>query len=251
MIYELRKKAILSSLTSQEVVDVIDIAKELNVSPITIRRDLDRLAAEGLLKRTHGGATKNDNYPIISFEGKSIENKEAKKHICQLAATLIEVGDSVFIDCGSTTFGLCQFIREKKITVITNSLPVFNALVGSEVSLNIIGGAYDNKRMAIHGEMAVDHINKYFVNKAFLGVDGISAEYGLTSNSEYESSVTKAMMENSQETILLSDDNKIEKRCYYSFAPLNLLDVLITNKNSKKLNKLKDASPALEIYHKA
>jgi len=247
MTYELRKKEILSALTTKELVDVIDIAESLEVSPITIRRDFDKLAAEGLLRRTHGGAVRNNNSSIISFDAKSIQNKEAKEHICKLAATLIEDGDSIFIDCGSTTFGLCPHIREKKITVITNSLPVFNALVCSEVSLNLIGGSYDKKRMAIHGEMAVEHIKKYYVNKAFVGVNGISQEHGLTANSEYESSITKAMIENSQKAILLCDDSKIEKRSYYSFASLNTIDCLITNKKSHQLMEFKNQNPRLEI----
>jgi DeoR family fructose operon transcriptional repressor len=237
MTYELRKRAILSELEQSLLVDVLAIAGSLEVSPITIRRDLDKLAKDGLLKRTHGGAAKLQNQALISFDQKSINNAEQKKYICKLAAELIEDGDSIFIDCGSTTFGLSEFIKDKKIKVITNSLPVFNALIGSDIDLNLIGGAYDKKRMAVHGEMAIQHIQKYYADKSFIGADAISVVHGLSANSEAESSITKAMITNSHKTILLCDASKIDKRTFYTFAEITDIDILISNVEAKsKLN---------------
>jgi DeoR family fructose operon transcriptional repressor len=236
MTYELRKKAILSALEDNEVVDVLAIAHTLKVSAITIRRDLDKLAAEGQLKRTHGGAIKNSHTPLISFEAKSIQNAQAKTDICRKASELINDGETIFIDCGSTTFGLCQFIQDKKINVITNSLPVFNALINSNIELSLIGGAYNRKRMAVHGEMAVEQIKKYYADKAFIGVDGITIEHGLMSNTEYESSISKAMIENCTDAIVLVDESKLGKRAYYSFTDISDIDTVISNNQSDLKN---------------
>jgi DeoR family transcriptional regulator, fructose operon transcriptional repressor len=247
MKYEQRKRAILSELDAHEILDVLEIADKLDVSSITIRRDLDKLSAEGLLDRTHGGATKIANSPLITFNAKSIQNAEAKRRICLLAANEIKDGDTLFIDCGSTTFGLCEFIKDKNITVITNSIPVFNALISSQIKLNLIGGTYDRKRLAMHGTMAVEHIKKYQVDKAYFGVDGLTANQGLTSNTENESTTTKAMIENSAESILLCDDIKIGKPAYFSFACLTEIDTIFTNSMTKHLLLIQKTYPHLKI----
>lgn len=245
MNYQLRKKEILARLSEKDEVEVLTLADELGVSGITIRRDLDKLDKEGLALRTHGGATKNIHAPIVSFSKKAIQYPDEKEHICRIAASLIKEGDVVFIDCGSTTFGLCRYINKMNIKVITNSLPVLNALAGTSVSINMIGGEFDKKRMAIHGKRAVDHINQYQASKAFIGVDAFSIEKGLSSNSETESSISLAMAKNSAETILLCDSSKINKLAYYSFAPVTLINTLITNQPIELSGKLK--KPGIEV----
>src|ERR1700760_520358 len=172
MNFQKRKQIILEKLTVSGEVDIKLIAAELDASEITIRRDLNQLAADGLLYRTHGGAMKVDPLQVPhDFMNKAAKNVEAKDKICRAAANQINHGDIIFMDCGSTVFRLCQFIKSKKIKVITNSLPVVYELQNSAVSLNIIGGEFDGERQAVHGSMANEHISKYRASKAFLGVD--------------------------------------------------------------------------------
>lgn len=233
MSYQSRKQIILKILDEKGDVDVKELAQVLETSEITVRRDLGAMAADGLLYRTHGGAMRLSlvNQPI-SFVQKSAVNAEKKDHICRIAAAQIQDGDVIFMDCGSTVFRMCSFIRDKRIKVITNSLPVVHELLNSAVSINLIGGEVDAERQAVHGTMSTEHIRRYQADKAFLGVGGISLDKGLSAVSEKEAEMTLSMAANAQVTYLLCDSSKLGKDKYLTFAPLNLVNVLITDEQS-------------------
>lgn len=234
MSYQSRKQIILKIVEEKGEAEVKELAQLIDTSEITIRRDLGQMAADGLIYRTHGGAMKLSLVnPPVSFAQKSGVNAEKKEHICRLAAAEINDGDVIFMDCGSTVFRLCPFIKNKKIKVITNSLPVVYELMNTEVSINLIGGELDNERQAVHGVMATEHIQRYRANKAFLGVDGISAENGLSAGSEKEAEMTKAMAANALVTYLLCDSTKLGQNRYLTFAPLQLVDVLVTDEQDE------------------
>ncbi|AMR32961.1 DeoR family transcriptional regulator [Mucilaginibacter sp. PAMC 26640] len=235
MNFQKRKQKIFDALKTDGEADIKKLAVELNMAEITIRRDLNQLAADGLLYRTHGGATKIDpNEKPHAFVNKTAQNAVVKDEICRIAAAEIIDGDRIFMDCGSTVFRLCQFIKHKKIKVITNSLPVVYELQNSKVSINIIGGELDAERQAVHGSVAAEHIARYRATKAFLGVDGISLN-GLFANSEKEASITTAFIANSHFTYLLCDSAKIGKETYLNFAPLNKINAIITNGTADQL----------------
>ncbi|HEY4197803.1 MAG TPA: DeoR/GlpR family DNA-binding transcription regulator [Mucilaginibacter sp.] len=240
MNFQRRKQIIMEKLAVNGEVDIKLIAAELDTSEITIRRDLNQLAADGLLYRTHGGAMKVDPMQVPhDFMNKAAKNVEAKDKICRAAANQISHGDIIFMDCGSTVFRLCQFIKSKKIKVITNSLPVVYELQNSLVSLNIIGGEFNAERQAVHGKIADEHIARYKATKAFLGVDGISRN-GLFANSELEADITQAFAAHSAKTYLLCDDSKIGKESYLKFGELNMINAIITNSKSEELVYLKE-----------
>ncbi|MDB5025379.1 MAG: DeoR/GlpR transcriptional regulator [Mucilaginibacter sp.] len=239
MNFQRRKQIILEKLNIKGEVDIKQMAQELDISEITIRRDLNQLAGDGLLYRTHGGAMKVDPLQVPhDFINKAAKNVEAKDKICRAAANQINHGDIIFMDCGSTVFRLCQFIKNKKIKVITNSIPVVYELHNSLVSLNIIGGEFDAERQAVHGRIANEHIARYKASKAFLGADGISRN-GLFANSELEADITQAFAAHSEKTFLLCDDSKIGKEGYLKFAEFTLINAIITNSKSDELAYLK------------
>jgi DeoR family fructose operon transcriptional repressor len=235
MNFQRRKQIILEKLNLTGEVDIKLLAAELNISEITMRRDLNQLAADGQLYRTHGGAMKVD--PLLvphDFINKAAKNVEEKDKICRAAAKEINNNDIIFMDCGSTVFRLCQFIKSKKIKVITNSLPVIYELQNSLVSLNIIGGEFNTERQAVHGKIADEHIARYRATKAFLGVDGVSRN-GLFANSELEADITQAFAANSAKTYLLCDDSKIGRETYLNFGELSMINSIITNSKSNEL----------------
>jgi len=239
MSFQRRKRVILKKIEYTGEVEIKNLAKELNISEITMRRDLNQLASDGMLHRTHGGALKINSLEIPHhFINKAAVNVVAKDNICRIAAGEIQEGDIIFMDCGSTISRLCQFIKNKKIKVITNSIPVVFDLQNSMVSINVIGGEFDTERQALHGKMAVEHISKYRASKAFLGVDGIS-EKGLFGNSEKEAAITSAMAAQSSFTYLLCDASKIGKEPYLKFASLDLVDAIITDCPVNKLRYFK------------
>lgn len=239
MNFQKRKQIILEKLKATGEVDIKQAAAELKTSEITIRRDLNKLAEDGLLYRTHGGAMQVNPLDIPhEFVNKAAKNVEAKDKICRAAAAEISDGDIIFMDCGSTVYRLCQFIKSKRIKVITNSLPVVYELQNSLVSLNIIGGEFNAERQAVHGKIADEHIARYKATKAFLGVDGISHN-GLFANSELEASITEAFAAHSARTYLLCDESKIGRETYLRFAGLDAIDTIITNSRSDELASIR------------
>jgi DeoR family transcriptional regulator, fructose operon transcriptional repressor len=236
MSFQLRKAKILTVLDERGTIDVHALATLLHLSDMTIRRDLNTLAEQGLLLRTHGGAMlpDSDNRPV-SFAGKSGQQTENKAYIAQLAAREIADGDTIFMDCGSTVFALCPFIRHKPITVITNSLPIVAELITSTVTLNLIGGELDKTRQAVHGLTAESHIARYRANKAFIGVDGVSVANGLSANGELEAAHTLALMRQSAQIYLLCDSTKLEQDRYLTVAPLSAINVLITDRGAEPI----------------
>jgi DeoR family fructose operon transcriptional repressor len=236
-----RKQQILEKLGSAGEVEIKPLATELRTSEITIRRDLNQLAEDGLLYRTHGGAMKVNPLEVPHrFENKAAIHSATKDRIARRAAAEIRDGDTIFLDCGSTVFRICPFIRNRPIKVITNSIPILYELQNSRVSINLVGGEFDPERQAIHGKMAEFHIKKYRASRAFVGVDGISPK-GLFANSEKEASMTLALATQSGFTYLLCDGSKIDRETYWRFADTTLVDALITDYDINKLKYLKKA----------
>jgi DeoR family fructose operon transcriptional repressor len=241
MNFQKRKQSILQTLADTGEADIRELAKALRVAEITIRRDLNLLAAGGLLERTHGGAIKvaplNPPHP---FAAKAAVNVKAKQAIARRAAAEINDDDIIFLDCGSTVFQLCPFIKNKKIRVVTNSIPIVHALQDSKVNVNLIGGEFDPERQAVHGKMAEYHIEKYRANKAFLGIDGISPN-GLFANSEKEATLTMALAAHSAAAWLLCDSSKFGRETYWQFADIRLVGTVITDSTGESCRFLQQA----------
>lgn len=230
MNFQFRKQKIVEKLDQTGHCTVKELADILDTSTITVRRDLVILAEQGFLVRTYGGAMKTSLSQLpMSFLQKTMINADQKETICRRASSLIQDGDVVFLDCGSTVFGMCPFIRHLKIKVVTNSLPIANELINSVVSLNFIGGEVDKERQAAHGVLAVRHVKHYRAAKAFVGIDGISLKNGLSALSEKEAEMTTVLAQNAQETYFLCDSTKLEKDRYFPFAPINFVQNLITD----------------------
>ncbi|GAA0559563.1 DeoR/GlpR family DNA-binding transcription regulator [Chitinophaga japonensis] len=228
-----RKKRILNALESADSLDVRQLSAQLDISPVTIRRDLQLLADEGLLIRTHGGAMKAaSRHPFTAFLDKATVMPDKKRQIGKLAASLVQEGDTIFLDCGSTVFCMCEHLKRiPGLRIITNSLPVVAEFMEvDQVQVNLIGGEIDKARKAVHGQQAVLHIDSYHAAKAFIGVDGLSANRGLTAFSEKEAAISKAMSRNADLVYLLCDSSKIGKDSYFKFAPLSVFNFLITDK---------------------
>ncbi|MES2795818.1 MAG: DeoR/GlpR family DNA-binding transcription regulator [Bacteroidota bacterium] len=245
MNYQERKRVILKLLDERGSIHAKELMESLNASEITVRRDLSEMAKKGLLFRTHGGAMRTElakDPEPVSFKGKSTQNLDKKTYICEIASKFIKDGDVIYLDCGSTVFQICQFIKNKKIKVITNSLPILYELLGTGVSISLIGGEVDHERQAAHGKTATDQIGRYQASKAFISTDGISIGNGLSSKSEIESETALSMTKNAKEVFLLIDSSKLERDSFLKFAPISIIHSLVTDKIAK--------DEILEKYHK-
>ncbi|MDX2195188.1 MAG: DeoR/GlpR family DNA-binding transcription regulator [Cytophagales bacterium] len=229
---ELRKKYILDFLDTYDSVSVNDVALYCKVTAMTIRRDFDELEAAGKLVRVHGRAVKPEALgTLYNFDQKATQNKYLKELICKKAATLINDNDIIFIDCGTTLSHLAKNLSAfKNLLVITNSLPVVTELLNfPNIKVNIIGGEVDTGRKAIYGPLAEKTISSYYVNKAFIGADGISVESGLSSYDVKESAITLCMAQNADKVILITDSSKIGKVTYARFASIDILHTIVTD----------------------
>jgi DeoR family transcriptional regulator, fructose operon transcriptional repressor len=180
----------------------------------------------------------NSNFMApFSFSDKASAHNEAKDYIGKLAAAQVQEGEVIFMDCGSTVFRMCTYLKEKRITVVTNSLPVVLKLINTAVSINLVGGELDPARQAVHGRMAEEHISRYQADRAFVGAGGVSVARGLSAGSELEAGITLAMVTNARHAYLLCDESKLEQDRYLSFAPLGIINTLITNTEPEKLTE--------------
>jgi DeoR family fructose operon transcriptional repressor len=227
-----RKSFILEKIRTEGKVLVKEVVQQFNVAELTVRRDLDLLEKQALLTRIHGGAITYETVtPLFSFERKVAIKQDKKEQICRLAANFIQDNDILFIDCGSTLFRLCKYIRHiHNLRIITNSLPAVSELLEQpNIKVYIIGGELDTARKAVHGSIAQQNIAQYHAHKAFIGVDGVSLKNGLSSFSEEEAAISRTMAESSDQVFLLCDSSKIENDSFFKFAPLSLIHYLITD----------------------
>jgi len=231
MSYPERRKKILSLLQNHTDRSVKEISEHLEISPVTIRRDLLKMDTEGLLIRTHGGAMIREELPLIGFKNKIQAEGEIKKEIAKRASREVMEGDILFMDCGSTVFLMCPYLKKiKHLKVITNSLPIVSEFIDTKgIEINLIGGELDKERKAIHGNMAIQHINQYHAYKAFIGIDGISPEFELSSHSEKEYSISHSMIQNSDQVFLLADATKFGKKAYIQWGSMEMVQNWVTN----------------------
>ena len=247
MIKENRKKYLLNLIEEKDFVKVSEIAKQLNITKMTVRRDLNELEAKGFLIRKYAGAVKSEAITnIFTFDKRLKKMEDEKDAICRKAADFIEKDDTVFIDCGTTLYKICQYIKDKKgLRVITNSLPVISELINHKnIHLTLIGGKIIHERKSVYGSMALKNLNEYHINKSFIGANGLTIENGLSSYDEQEGEITQKIIEKSNINYLLCDSSKIGKNSFYIFSPITSIQNIITDdkvdkKIIKKLKKLK------------
>jgi DeoR/GlpR family transcriptional regulator of sugar metabolism len=225
---EPRKEQILSYAYQEGRVLVRDLAEQLGVSEATIRRDLHGLASEGLLELNHGGASvvRDSDY---SFMSKSMRNIEAKKTIAQLAAGLVDDGDQIFLDSGTTCFAMTAPLRGKKrLSVIVNSIRIAQELKAPGVDTLLLGGQFRHDRMDTVGPIALETLEQLRGYRAFIGSDGISIEAGLSSVDIESAHIIKQVSRNARENILLADSSKFGHPALYKIMDFENVSMVIT-----------------------
>lgn len=232
-----RHKYILESLAKNGFIKVIDVAKELDVTPVTIRKDLKYLEEKKLLYRTHGSASPiNPLTSDIDVQEKEKLRKDEKKRIAIEAAKLIEENDSIIIASGSTVHMFAeQIIPISHLTVVTASLKtalLLNAVNNIEVIQ--LGGTVRKNSFSVIGDYTSQFFEQITCSKLFLGVDGIDLEYGVTNSNIEEAILNKKMIEASLRTIILADSSKFGRRGFGKICNLDRIDVIITDSGISK-----------------
>lgn len=228
-----RQDAITKICTERGTVTVSDIADELDVSEMTVRRDLEELSGVGKVERVHGGARSIAGKRGLaiprefSHDEKRQINKTEKQRIARMAVSLIRQGDTVFLGTGTTIETMTQVLPKGRLRVITNSLPVFNLLENrDDFDLCLVGGLYRPRTGAFVGPMAEEAVSSLGIDKAFIGANGILEHAASTSNME-EGKLQQLVFDKADMRYLVADSSKLGKRDFYTFYDLVQVDDLV------------------------
>lgn len=227
-----RLLTILEEVNKHDTVKISDLIQKLNVSDMTVRRDLDELASSGKIIRLHGGAQSVKSG--ILYEASHVEKRELhieeKRMIAQMAAAEIQDGETIFIGPGTTLEQLASYITVNHLRVVTNSLPVFERFQKEKPHIELIltGGNFRQRSGAFVGGLTNETIERLKFNRAFVGVNGIRNESIMTADTE-EGQTQKTALNNAQVKYILTDHHKLNKDDFYQFYNLYDIDYLITN----------------------
>lgn len=235
--FEERKKTILEALEAEEKVQVRVLSQILEVSDETIRRDLDRLEKEGILKKVYGGAIKTKFHSWeLPFDQKKTINSNAKNAICKAAATLVEDGDIIMIGNGTTPLDIIPYLVDKKdIILITHSIPILlQAIELFKGRVIFIGGEFERNQQYTSGPLAEIMVESLKAIKVFISAGGISIENGITDYDINGSSISRKMIERAEEVIILADHTKFGKTTFAYMCALTEASMIITDQDCPK-----------------
>lgn len=229
---EKRRRYIASFVKRKGSANVSDLAKALNVTEVTIRTDLRALAAEGVIKRSHGGAIPVSRSVVDTKEDiKAKINTEQKKRIAHAAAAMVEKNDSIIIASGSTMVRFAEsIVPAETLNVVTPSVRIAMKLIDKTgVSIYQLGGMIYPNTLSVRGDYARMELGSMLCAKIFFGVEGFDIDSGLTCATVEEAHLTQAMMKSASMVIVLADSTKFGRRGFGRICGMEDIDVLITD----------------------
>lgn len=231
MIKTERQEHILKLLNARQFCSVRQLAGELFVAPITVRRDLAEMETAGLLRRCHGGASVLDfANREVPFDLRNRENTSAKARIGQKAAQLLNQGDTVFLDASTTAAHIADHITaEQDLTIITNSVRVQEKLKGRGIRCYLTGGMLLENSYALIGHIAEQTIASMFADICFFSSQGITEDGSISDFSEDETRLRKCMIANANRSVFLYDHSKLGKRFLFKVCESSRLFTTITD----------------------
>ncbi|AUJ31143.1 MAG: DeoR/GlpR family DNA-binding transcription regulator [Liquorilactobacillus nagelii] len=231
MLAEERQQMILTALKDKNILKLQEICELTNCSESSARRDLQLLEQRGALLRVHGGAkVKHSLQQEPDMTGKSLENIQQKKLIAKQAAELIKREDVIYLDAGTSTLAMIQYLNaDNHLTVVTNGVVHASVLADRNIRTILIGGELKNTTKAIVGVQTVRELLKYRFDKVFLGMNGIHVKYGFTTPDPDEAAVKTTASQQGNQTFILADDSKFSQVSFVKVADLAAATI-ITNK---------------------
>ncbi|MDH7486624.1 MAG: DeoR/GlpR family DNA-binding transcription regulator [Anaerolineae bacterium] len=231
-----RHSKIIEIVLERGRITILDICQMFNVSEMTARRDLNALDRQGLLRRVHGGAVANLGRSYEPpFQMRATKSQEAKAAIGRKAAELVYDGDSIALDVGTTTLEIVRGLKGKRnLTILTNCLQIANLVVDvlsleTEARLIVAGGIVRPRELSMIGALPERVYQEFHVDKAFIGIAGISVGDGLTEYNIEDSQVKKILLRSAREKIVVADSSKFGVTAFASVAPLNAVDKIVTD----------------------
>lgn len=231
MLAQERRQHIFKNIETSGVASVRDLSQRFDVSMITIMRDLQELEQEGLVRRVHGGAisVRGASYEP-PFSARETQFATEKQRIALKAIELIGDGDSLILDVGTTTLEIARALKGKRnLTVLVTNLRAALELARQPaIQVIVIGGKLRSSELSMVGHLTEETLRSFQVDKAFIGVGGITAEHGLTEFNFDEAGTKRVMLEQARQSIIVADHTKFGRVMLTKVAPLNAADMLIT-----------------------
>jgi DeoR/GlpR family transcriptional regulator of sugar metabolism len=227
-----RQNQILLVVESRQRISVADICGQFMVSEATARRDLEMLAAQGKVQRVHGGAIAlNQTPPEQPILQRQDEQAQEKVRIGQAAVSLVQEGETVFLGSGTTVLEAARALRSRhNLTIITNSLPVVNALAGAEgMTIICLGGMLRDSELSFIGHITEQALAEVRADKVFIGSRALSLEHGLTHGYLPETMTDRAILKAGKEIIVLVDHTKFGRAGAILLAPLERIHAIVTD----------------------
>ncbi len=234
MLIDERRQYILERIQKQGRALVTDLSDELKISQITIRKDLDWLQSQGLIQRSHGGALRIPSNALAdpTLQEKQKQHFVEKQKIAAAAIKMVEEGQCVILDSGTTTTAIAQGLKHfGQLTVITNAVNIAAELVGTDFEVILIGGSLRKNSFSLVGPLSEDNLKELHADILFLGVDGFDLEAGITTPNFLESRVNRAMVKAARKVVVVCDSSKFDRRSLSQIMPLSAIHYLITDRS--------------------
>ncbi|GAA0341938.1 DeoR family transcriptional regulator [Oceanobacillus oncorhynchi subsp. incaldanensis] len=231
-----RQEKILEKLSKEEILKIEELHRLLpNVSISTLRRDLKELEKRGKVVMLTGGAVKVSSPTVeLSITAKQSLHSKEKEAIAELAARLINDGDVIYLDSGSTCTALLNKILDKKISIITTNASVLGISQEIQAEIIVLGGRYNPNISSLNGPLADNNIQNFYFDKSFIGANGIDLFKGASTPNLVEANKKKHVIHNSKKNFLLCDDSKFHVNSTVKAFDLNEVTI-ISNKYDKEI----------------
>lgn len=228
-----RRNAIVTKVSAEGKVLVADLAKEFDVTEETIRRDLEKLDNDGLVRKTYGGAIKNESFNIdLPFHVRKQTNVESKQKIAALIGEMINDGDYIMLDASTTALCVIKNILNKKnITLITNSIEILLELC-NKPGWNVLstGGMLKEGGLSLVGYQAEKMISGFHVDTAICSCKGLDETNGITDSNERDAEIKKAFFRSANKRVLAADSSKFDRSSFVKVCGFSDIDVVVTEK---------------------
>lgn len=247
-----RQNKIFATLQQEKRVVVSDLSQIYNVTEETIRRDLEKLEKEGLVKKTYGGAVINESINVdLPYNIRKKSNVSNKQYIAKIISSMIEDGDNIMVDASSTALYVIKYIKTKKnITLITNSIEILLNL--SDITgwkILSTGGLLKEGSLSLVGYQAEKMLKTFHVDKAIISCKGVDIKNGLTDSNEMEAQVKKTMLNSAKQKILAVDNSKFDKVSFVEIGNFSDIDTVVTDIELEQRWKQKFNTTGVKVYY--
>lgn len=238
MLIDERRQYILGRIQRDGRVIVGELSEELQISQITIRKDLDYLQSKGLIQRSHGGALRVQPSALVdpTLQEKQQQHSQEKERIAAQALNMVEEGQCVILDSGTTTTAIAEGLKRfSSLTVVTNAVNIAEELAGTDLEVVLVGGTLRRNSFSLVGPFAEDNLAELHADILFLGVDGFDLEVGITTPNVLEARVNRAMVKAARKVVVVCDSSKFQRRSLSLIASLEAVHCVVTDRELPEL----------------